>query len=123
MAKLNSESKLAQNPVSADEVLLKKLAASQRATGLLSCDLANILSITPCYLSMIRLRVQVSKYMTPRIKYAIKTLSMYQKSVKTPIFQKHLAESTAQFRKRRDKMVTSFKSAFMTILKTIDSKG
>lgn len=115
--------KATENPVSADEALLTKLAAAQRATGLLSCDLANILNITPCYLSMMRLRVQVSKTLVSKIKYLIKTLRMYQKSTKTPIFQQHLAENVTHFRKRRKKMVASFKSAYISILQTIDKKG
>ena len=123
MTKTKNRAKAKKASASPDELLLKRLAAAQLMTGLLSCDLANILGITPCYLSMIRLRVQVSTYMAPRIKYVIKTLKLYQKSTKTPIFQQHLAESTTQFRKRRKKMVVSFRSAFMTILKTIDKKG
>lgn len=123
MVKKNSKSKLARDPVSADEKLLSKLAVVQRATGLLSCDLANILNITPCYLSMMRLRVQVSVNLVSRIKYLIKTLRMYQKSTRIPIFQQHLAENHSHFKKRRKKMVASFKSAFISILQTIDKKG
>jgi len=106
-----------------DTELLEKLDAVQRTTAILDCDLAEIIGASPSYLSAIRRRVRVSSHMRPRIKYVIKTLTLYQKPSAVPIFRKHLAESTQQFKKRRKKLVTCFKEAYMSILEAIDKKG
>ena len=109
--------------VTSDRELIEELDAIQRITGVLDCDLSEILGITSSYLSVTRRRVKMSSFVKPKVEYVVKTLQLYQKSANKPIFRKHLAESTTQYKIRRKKLVSSFKEVFQSILENVDKKG
>jgi hypothetical protein len=80
---------------------LEEIADIQQKTEISGRDLACLLGITECYITIMRRKNYISNNMVMKIKPVVELLKSKQKTEPKPLFRKLFGESASEYKKRR----------------------